>query len=577
MATPTQSATTVCLVIPALPWLFGPYQQQGFQLSKQLADLGFKILWLPKTYQLPERVFDSNAEVAQVAGVEAPPANFDDDHINYIGATTGRRFHKISDFNRLAIKYKIDAYISLMDLNMILNDIPFEVPAISWYPNHFEQVPPKDAHALSAFSAVASLCPSAAKMIAAQLACEGCPIVEYIPHIVEMNKQLWDQPKYQLLAKYHPEIPSKRFLVLLQGGNYEPHNRKGWDSGILAFKQFQDENPHIHAHLLIHAISSVEILRDAGTHVSNDQPQSGLSIQLLIEAVQLEPGTYTLDTRILPLEQSLALKRMADVVLHPSKSEGFGMNVLESQAIGTPVITTKFQAMADFTKYGISVEPAQKSFMVQGLVADPDISGCAEAILQIYENDFEETLVETREWLEENFSPEAVGGRMAGLLKKLGVTPSKSQMLVKKKVSKPKEYANSFYTIMSDQTPRRMDWITPWTLSANSDTEFNHDVIQALLSDMIGSDVTIIIVPVTAVDESIVALEARDGKLNPDLAILVRSELFKSAQMVHSSRRYIIMDIAGKAKDVKQMPVGLAKVKGEETPTPKIEEVNDEL
>jgi len=35
------------------------------------------------------------------------------------------------------------------------------------------------------------------------------------------------------------------------------------------------------------------------------------------------------------------------------------MNVLECQAVGTPVITTEFLAMADFTKLGISVPHRQ--------------------------------------------------------------------------------------------------------------------------------------------------------------------------------------------------------------------------
>ena len=51
---------------------------------------------------------------------------------------------------------------------------------------------------------------------------------------------------------------------------------------------------------------------------------------------------------------SLELIEMADVLLQPSKAEGFGMPVLEAQLLGTPVVTTKFGAMADFTKYGVT-------------------------------------------------------------------------------------------------------------------------------------------------------------------------------------------------------------------------------
>lgn len=41
----------------------------------------------------------------------------------------------------------------------------------------------------------------------------------------------------------------------------------------------------------------------------------------------------------------MGLKAMADVCLHPSKTEGFGLNALECQAVGIPIITTNFSAM----------------------------------------------------------------------------------------------------------------------------------------------------------------------------------------------------------------------------------------
>ena len=43
---------------------------------------------------------------------------------------------------------------------------------------------------------------------------------------------------------------------------------------------------------------------------------------------------------------------LADVLLHPSRSEGFGMLVLEAQHIGVPVITTRRGAMKDYTMHG---------------------------------------------------------------------------------------------------------------------------------------------------------------------------------------------------------------------------------
>ena len=53
--------------------------------------------------------------------------------------------------------------------------------------------------------------------------------------------------------------------------------------------------------------------------------------------------------------RSTQVVALADVLLHPSRSEGFGMLVLEAQHIGVPVITTRRGAMKDYTMHGVSV------------------------------------------------------------------------------------------------------------------------------------------------------------------------------------------------------------------------------
>ena len=53
--------------------------------------------------------------------------------------------------------------------------------------------------------------------------------------------------------------------------------------------------------------------------------------------------------------------------------------MVECQALGTPVITTDFMAMRDYTKYGIKVPPRQFEEMHGGMVASPDVIGTAKA------------------------------------------------------------------------------------------------------------------------------------------------------------------------------------------------------
>ena len=56
---------------------------------------------------------------------------------------------------------------------------------------------------------------------------------------------------------------------------------------------------------------------------------------------------------------------------------------LATQAVGTPVVTTRLGAMADFSLHGESVPFAQRAFLVQGFVATPDVAGTAAALERV--------------------------------------------------------------------------------------------------------------------------------------------------------------------------------------------------
>ena len=82
---------------------------------------------------------------------------------------------------------------------------------------------------------------------------------------------------------------------------------------------------------------------------------------------------------------------MSDVLLQASKSEGFGIPIVESQLLGVPVITTKFGAMKDNTFYGISVPYYQKCYdnLSSGIWVTPDTKGIAKALEDIYNKNFD--------------------------------------------------------------------------------------------------------------------------------------------------------------------------------------------
>jgi len=56
----------------------------------------------------------------------------------------------------------------------------------------------------------------------------------------------------------------------------------------------------------------------------------------------------TFDTRAVPDDELLAIYRAAHCLVMPSQGEGWGLPMLEAQAIGLPVITTKWSGQLDF-------------------------------------------------------------------------------------------------------------------------------------------------------------------------------------------------------------------------------------
>jgi hypothetical protein len=77
--------------------------------------------------------------------------------------------------------------------------------------------------------------------------------------------------------------------------------------------------------------------------------------------------------------------RSSDVLLAASRSEGFGLPILEAQACGTPVITTDFTSMPELTWYGLTVQPAQLAYSpLSSWHAVPSIAGIYDALSRIY-------------------------------------------------------------------------------------------------------------------------------------------------------------------------------------------------
>ena len=312
---------SVCLLAPGLPWNFGPYQKQQYLLSLGLSDAGHDIKWMATSVhqQMPEGVYRTTAKYVAALKKRMPPKSFGRlDHLTYLGGGTPEKITgnppmiSISRLNRQAAMYKCDVLLTLMDTNALLRDAPFAVPAIAWIPYHFEELHAGDMFLLRGFSGVASLAPTMANSIRAQLEPSNPlvpkPVVQFVPHMLAgaATDGTVDGRRPRTRAKLG--LKDDTFVVLMQGGNYESYDRKGWYAAIQAFASFyfktvEESGSAPDVYLYIHAISSLTIAENekAGTAPAN-APREGVQLLQYLRDANVPPSVYTLDGKMYPWE-----------------------------------------------------------------------------------------------------------------------------------------------------------------------------------------------------------------------------------------------------------------------------------
>lgn len=379
----------------------------------------------------------------------------------------------VSTINQACHRHQIDALLSLFDLNRIFVDAPFAPHALHWFPNHFASLDIHSAHALPAYDVVVSLAPSDAAGVARQLPLSR---VVHVPHAIEPTAS--GLPRARLRAQFG--MPADAFVVLLHFVNYDALNRKSVDVSAQAFRALLATHPR--AFLYVHA-TTLEASRGS---------VSALPVAHLLEAAALPRGRYVVDTRELAYETVWELLEAADVLCHPAKVEGFGLPVLEAQALGTPVVTTRIGAMADYTFYGFSVPPLQMEWLELGYVATPNVSGFAEALARVADGLLPRSDAEAaRERIARDFSTAAVA---KGLLAELRRPKPKPAV----------DYATLRYGERGSASDAAMEGAAEWTVVA--------DHTHALLPASIGA----ILANHSARDEMVV-LQTRenDNALTP--------------------------------------------------------------
>lgn len=269
-------------------------------------------------------------------------------------------------------KSQASAIITLMDVWRFTPDVWREVPFFPYTPIDHTPVPPLVANALNAARKVIAM----SQFGVNELKKADCEAL-YVP--LTYDPDVWQyQDKSE--ARARAGIPEQAFWVTFIGVNDSIPSRKGIPELLTAWQHFVDRHPDavLYLHTALH-----------GNLAQNNI--GGVKIDFLLTALRLTPNNvkivdeYEYRTGI-PQKKLATLVAASDVMILPSRGEGFGLCLIESQASGTPVITTKFAAQQELCKVGWLVDGDSEWSYQDAFWLKPGISSIVECLEAAYEH-----------------------------------------------------------------------------------------------------------------------------------------------------------------------------------------------
>ena len=168
----------------------------------------------------------------------------------------------------------------------------------------------------------------------------------YVPHGID-TAMFRPRPGRRDLARDALQIPRDAFLVGMVAANTQSSiiHRKAYPEAFAAFSLFaqQHSDAWLYAHTDPHEAGGMN-LEELAT--MRGVPEKRLRF-LSEKAIQLGISSELMASTIY---------QAMDVLLAPSMGEGFGIPILEAQACGVPVITSKWTAMTELCQAGWLVD-----------------------------------------------------------------------------------------------------------------------------------------------------------------------------------------------------------------------------
>lgn len=206
----------------------------------------------------------------------------------------------------------------------------------------------------------------------------------YVPHGIDTGvfTPLCRAERRAKLANQWEVALQDKFVVAMVSANKGSPSRKGFFEAFAAFKVFSDAHPDalLYMHTDIFGLAH-------GEHLPTVQQLVGLEPAKVIYAPQYHYMAGMLSPKYLA-----DVYNAADVLLLPSRGEGFGLPLVEAQAAGCPAIATDFSAMAELVGAGWKV-PGVPFMQADGATMRlPLVGALVEALEAAYEKRGDENL-----------------------------------------------------------------------------------------------------------------------------------------------------------------------------------------
>ena len=175
----------------------------------------------------------------------------------------------------------------------------------------------------------------------------------YVPHAIDTGifkaTELVQGSDGAVPARQWMGIPEDSYVISLVSANKGGIDRKGFAEAFLAAGMFMQDHPDVWLYL----------------HTEPTSAMSGLDLRALLAATGVPADRVAYADNYsyrmgIPKEALAAIYTASDVLLQPSRGEGFGIPSVEAQACGTPVIVSNATAQPELLGDGwlVDVQPA---------------------------------------------------------------------------------------------------------------------------------------------------------------------------------------------------------------------------